>query len=178
MKSNCFQNQIAILSASIALLAATAACDSSDPNCPNGAMIEFVNFSGECYQISVSSAETGESFSDTVCESREEVVSPGKYSYSVSKDGKLLSSGTSTLSCDETKRLEAGQNQPSNTPDNNNTSGKPAGAVQLQCGCWGPQGFGQTFNTSICASGVAEAQPCYGIGLCADGGLPWGRRCL
>jgi len=172
-----FRNRILSILSVLALVAVAPACD-TDPDCPQGATIEFQNPSGECFNVSVSS-NSGESFNELICGNREEVVNPGTYRYSVSQDGRTVASGTKNLACGETKSIVAVAGSASTDNLNENTSnGKPAGAIQLQCGCWGPAREGQTFNTTLCASGVAIAQPCYGVGFCSGGSLPWGRTCL
>ena len=51
------------------------------------------------------------------------------------------------------------------------------GAVVVPCGCHGYVNPGARFQERDCETGWAEAVPCYNVGYCAGGTLPWGLRC-
>lgn len=57
-------------------------------------------------------------------------------------------------------------------------SKRSCGQVVTLCGCHGYVEVGAVAYTSECMSGRHQAIPCYNMGYCADGGLPWGTRCI
>lgn len=66
---------------------------------------------------------------------------------------------------------------PDPEPDPEPESRLQCGAVVVSCGCHGYVSPGARFQESACATGWAEAVPCYNMGYCSGGTLPWGLRC-
>lgn len=56
-------------------------------------------------------------------------------------------------------------------------SKKSCGQVVKSCGCHGYVELGALAYTSECSSGQHQAVPCYNMGYCPQGGVPWGSRC-
>lgn len=103
-----------------------------------------------------------------------DVCTPGETQYCVCPSGE---SGSQTCSYDGERwgGCQCGTTPPDAGPDRSCTL---RGNVILSCGCHGAAYPGQVRTATGCCSGQAVSEPCYGIGYCYGGTLPWGNVCL
>jgi hypothetical protein len=105
---------------------ALSACHSTDPGCPQGATIQVKVPSGQCYDVEVREESNQDEFFRKVCADTEETITPGRYLYSVSKGGMILSSGSKSVACQKTLVINLATGQMTTTPGTPSPSSSPS----------------------------------------------------